>query len=654
LKNWREEILRHFSEAIPALMIVADPDQLLCDESIMQVLNEKGIELVEYQESISFRYLYESVYRDALAKASLCLVIRTKLTTFEQIPYDLLAKSVQLRLDIGALFPNLSPSILRSLDKADYERLYEVHDQFQGSGSDAEALEFLLKKLYGIYVDTVNSKSSLLKVLLSLHYNNRSIPEMITDYLSSQWRKLTELKDLPLNELINSAEFFYQFLQNEWNEFIQALALKRQVIKESGTAEVIRDVSSPFTEGDFRSMVDNLFTEGRLRPVRIKEALAFPKWVAFGIESDTFGRARIRLLEQIYHTSEKMDTRLTYKDWLKLALLYGEIIQKGLLLSNEREDDLPLALKQLQMQVDRLFHSWILLNFQNLSNLPYLPLPVMVHHIPHFLASKLNGKRMALLVLDGMSVVQWAQIREALASLFDFEQNAVYSWIPTVTSIARQSIFAGEMPVYFSRSIGTTAKEESHWQRFWANRGIGKMYIDYLRIAEYPGNYAKFQRLMLKNKVRAIVVDLIDQLAHSALQGQRGLYEELKLWLDSGFLQDMLLSLMNEGYQVYITSDHGNRECTGTGKISEGVLAYTKGERARVYHSQVLRDQAAVQYGGTPWNSSGLPQDMYVLLAPESGAFVAKNEQLLSHGSMSAEEVIVPFIKVLPKGRKEH
>lgn len=653
MKNWRDEILKHFSGPIPALTIVADTDELLCDESIMQGLNEKGIELVEYQDPVSFRYLFENVYRDALAKASLYLVVRTKLTTFYQIPYDLLAMSGQLRLSVGALFPGISQSILSTLDKADYERLYEVYDQYQGSGSDSEAIEFLVNQLYGVSVDSVTSKATLLKVLLSIHYANRSIPEMIADYLSSKWSKITALKGLPLKELISASGLFYNYLQKEWNDFIQGLALKGQSINETGLEEIANDVPSPFTEGDIRSMVDNLFVEGKLRPVKIGSQ-SLPKWVAFGIESDTFGQARIRLLEQIYHTSEKLEGKLTYKDWMKLALLYGEITQKGLLLSNEREDDLPSALKQLQMQVDRLFHAWVLRNFQNLSNLPYLPLPVMVHHIPHFLASKLNGSRMALLVLDGMSVVQWAQIREALGSLFDFEQNAVYSWIPTVTSIARQSIFAGEMPVYFSQSIGTTAKEEAHWQRFWANRGIGKMYVDYLLIAEYPGNYAKFQRLMPKNKVRAIVVDLIDQLAHSALQGQRGLYEEIRLWLESGFLQDMLSSLMNEGYQVYITSDHGNRECTGTGKISEGVLAYTKGERARVYHSQVLRDEAASQYGGTSWNSSGLPQDMHALLASEAGAFVTKDEQLISHGSMSAEEVIVPFIKVLPKGRKEH
>ena len=653
MKNWRNEILKHFSEPISALTIVTDPDELLCDESLMQDLNGKGIELVEYHEPVAFRYLFETVYRDALAKASLCLVVRTKLTTFDQIPYDLLARSVQLSFSVGALFPGLSPSILGTLDKADYERLYEVRDQYHGSGSDLEAMEFLVNHLYGVYIASVNSKTTLLKVLLSIHYADRSIPELISDYMSSKWSKIAALKGLPLKAMISASGPFYDYLQIEWNNFIQGLALKGLALKEIGSIEVVIDDPSPFTEGDIRSMVDNLFTEGKLRPVKVG-AQSLPNWVAFGIESDTFGRGRLRLLEQIYHTSEKLEGKLTYKDWMKLALLYGEITQKGLLLSNEREDDLPSALKQLQMQVDRLFHPWVLLNFQNLSNLPYLPLPVMVHHIPHFLDSKLKESRVALLVLDGMSVVQWAQIREVLASVFDFEQNAVYSWIPTVTSIARQSIFAGEMPVYFSQSIGTTAREEAHWQRFWANHGLGKMYVDYLRIAEYPGSYAKFQRNLPKNKVRAIVVDLIDQLAHSALQGQRGLHEEIKLWLASGFLRDMLSSLIEDGYQIYLTSDHGNRECTGTGKISEGVLAHTKGERVRVYHSQVLRDQAASQYGGTPWNSTGLPQNMHALLALEAGAFVTKDEQLISHGSMSAEEVIVPFIKVLPKGRKEH
>ncbi|MDD2235174.1 MAG: hypothetical protein PHZ11_09175 [Desulfitobacteriaceae bacterium] len=42
MKNWRDEILKHFSEQIPALTIVADPDELLCDEKPYAGLERKG------------------------------------------------------------------------------------------------------------------------------------------------------------------------------------------------------------------------------------------------------------------------------------------------------------------------------------------------------------------------------------------------------------------------------------------------------------------------------------------------------------------------------------------------------------------------------------------------------------------------------------
>ena len=318
MKNWRDEIIKHFSEPIPALTIVADPDELLCDESLRQDLNEKGIELVGYHEPVAFRYLFETKHRDALAKASLCLVVRTKLTTFDQIPYDLLARSVQLSFSVGDLFPGLSPSILGSLDKADYERLYEVRDQYQGSGSDSEAIEFLANQLYGVYIASVNSKTTLLKVLLSIHYADRSIPELMADYMSDKLSKISALKGFPLKEWISSSGSFYNYLQIEWNNFIQGLALKGQAINEIGLEQVVPEVLSPFLEGDIRSRVDNLFAEGKLRPVKIRPG-SWPKWVAFGIESDIFGQARLRLLEQIYHMSEKLVGKLTYKDWMKLA-----------------------------------------------------------------------------------------------------------------------------------------------------------------------------------------------------------------------------------------------------------------------------------------------------------------------------------------------
>lgn len=653
MKSWRAEILKHFQASYPALIIAADPDELLCDPTVLRGLREKGFELVEYQDPISFRYLFESLYRDALAKASLFLVVRTRKATFEQIPFDLLQNGFQLKLDVASLFPSLSSNILAGLDKEDFARLYEVYDQYQGTAGDSDTIEFLLHYVYGIYPETVKSKTELLRVLLSIHYHKRTIPLVLIDYLLNKWGAMSELTELPLKDLVREPGVFYGYLQREWEGFIGELVRRNQFLNETAP-DNLTEMPSPFTDAEIRSLVDNLFAEGKLIPIKFVEPVTLPKWVEFGIEKDNFGQGRVRLLERIYYFSEKLESCLTYKDWMNLAFLYGEIMHKGIFLDDGRNDDLPLALKQLQMQADRLFYTWLAGNYPNLSNLPYLPQPVMLHHIPHFLASKLNGGPIALLVLDGMSMVQWAQIKEILGLEFDFEQNAVFSWIPTITTIARQAIFAGEMPVCFADSIRTTSKEAAHWQLFWEKRGIWKQYVEYLRIAGYPSDYGQYHRSLPKNKVRAIVIDLVDQLVHSALQGRRGLSEEIKVWLGTGFLPDMLRTLTQEGYQVFITSDHGNRECTGTGRILEGVLAHTKGERVRVYNSKLLRDQAAVKYGGIPWDNRGLPPNLHALLAPETGAFVAKDERIISHGSMSLEEVIVPFIKVMAKGRKEH
>jgi hypothetical protein len=98
--------------------------------------------------------------------------------------------------------------------------------------------------------------------------------------------------------------------------------------------------------------------------------------------------------------------------------------------------------------------------------------------------------------------------------------------------------------------------------------------------------------------------------------------------------------------KVWLTSDHGNIECTGMGNPGEGVIAETRGERARIYPTQELRALVAGRYPDTiPWDPVGLPQDYYPLLAKGTNAFLTKGKKTVTHGGASLEEVIVPLIK---------
>jgi len=116
--------------------------------------------------------------------------------------------------------------------------------------------------------------------------------------------------------------------------------------------------------------------------------------------------------------------------------------------------------------------------YGSLYNLPYHHQPVMVHHIPRFLAVERTRKKLskiALLVLDGLACDQWLLLKrhlEASDAKWRFQETTAFAWVPTVTSVTRQTIFAGEAPLFFPDSLGTTAKEKAHWQRFWENEGL--------------------------------------------------------------------------------------------------------------------------------------------------------------------------------------
>ena len=147
------------------------------------------------------------------------------------------------------------------------------------------------------------------------------------------------------------------------------------------------------------------------------------------------------------------------------------------------------AIAALVRRVDDAFSRWMLAHYASLHNVSYLPLPVMVHHVPRYLAhgwvaasrGGATTKRVALLVMDGLALSQWTLLRTQLAGRkHRVSEHALFAWVPTLTSVSRQSIFAGEPPFYFSTSLDTTHKEEAHWRRFWEDRDASRAEVAYI------------------------------------------------------------------------------------------------------------------------------------------------------------------------------
>ncbi len=194
---------------------------------------------------------------------------------------------------------------------------------------------------------------------------------------------------------------------------------------------------------------------------------------------------------------------------------------------------------------------------------------------------------------------------------------------------------------------------KKEWRACWAKYGIAPIHVTYEKsLGQREYNKSEIKALSKSSiKVAGLVVDIIDKLTHHTIQGHRGMQGQISIWLKTGYLQSLLHDLLDAGFDVYITSDHGNKESIGIGAIREGVLADTRGERVRVYNSEELRDRAVQKYSSQKWDSIGLPDEFFVLTAKSGEAFVKEGEVVVSHGGTSIEEVIVPFVRV--KKRRE-
>ena len=305
---------------------------------------------------------------------------------------------------------------------------------------------------------------------------------------------------------------------------------------------------------------------------------------------------------------------------------------------------------ELVREVNLVFQSWMEDHYHSLTSLPPYPKPKLVHHIPHVVNnSKHNDEKIALIVLDGMSYFEWLSVRSYLKDNgFSFDENGVFAWVPTLTSVSRQAIFSGKVPLTFAKSIFSTASEEKLWKAFWEEQGVLKQYVTYQKgLGTETYDKAKIKGLSRKaTKVFGAVVDVIDQFSHHAVLGEKSVFSQLQLWLESNYLKNLLTDLYRAGFTIYITSDHGNTKATGIGRISEGVLVDQKGERVRVYRDRTIYDDSANKLPVIKWSNIGLPDDYHVLISQYGQAFVPRGQDVITHGGISIEEVVVPFVKV--------
>lgn len=663
MSNWRDEILREFTPSLARLTLVDDPDGLLFEEGILAGIRDRGFELIPFEDHITFRYAYETKFRshwDRGELTELVVVVPSKVHDLNLLPYDLLQASRRLSFSLGGIFPNLSYPVVTTLDRRDLDELDIAQEQYVSDMlGDNATIKFVLRHVFDIAPELIKEPSDLLRILLRRHHREQRIPPLLDEGLVQLLRQQHGFEDWPLETIVSDRQAFFAFLQERWPLFLDRAATEEGLSVREQTEPYALEFSGPrdlpFDHDDIRIYIDNLFLEGLLKAVPYGQVESLSKpWLVIGIRRDEQADRELRvdgLLCTLASNIPQEDAR--HDDWFHFAKTWAELV--ALFLESDAKLPEPVCRKveTLKSRIDDALALWLVNRYAGLSSLPSDP-PVMLHHMPRFLARHVNDAKehkVAFILVDGLSLDQWIVIRKELANQrpeYRFREHAVFAWIPTITSVSRQAAFAGKLPSYFPNSIDTTNKEPALWTQFWVDQGLIQQEVGYAK-GLGDGALDRVEEMIARPRMRIVglVVDKVDRIMHGMELGAAGMHNQVRQWANQLFMANLIDLLLDSGYCVHLSSDHGNIEATGCGRPTDGVVADLRGERARVYSDSVLRSRVKEQFpDALEWPPVGLPEDYLSLLASGRFAFVRKGEDLVGHGGASLEELIVPLVKI--------
>lgn len=313
---------------------------------------------------------------------------------------------------------------------------------------------------------------------------------------------------------------------------------------------------------------------------------------------------------------------------LQLGKLLGELIY----LSYKHENN---AFANLIPTIDSFSETFVLsakINdafFASISDAP-----VTVDRILHNIKSEKKEKT-ALLCFDCMGWAEWFLLKDFLQEMsLSLEESELFALLPTVTSISRSAIFQGSTDIYNLKTPGR-AYEEKAFAAFFSEKET--MYFN--------DSDSITADSLLGYDCISILFTFFDDIAHAAQIPSNGLekqlyFDAIKSYLNNSNLKQIYNTLLQNGFAIYICSDHGSVVATGNGKRIEKYLIDNFAKRACIIPA-TSSELTELRKVSIPFVSNK------IMVIPQGREmFTYKGKQEINHGGITVEEMVVPYIKV--------
>lgn len=249
--------------------------------------------------------------------------------------------------------------------------------------------------------------------------------------------------------------------------------------------------------------------------------------------------------------------------------------------------------------------------------------------------SKQPEEKVALVVVDGMNYWQALLLTRSLEEKLNLraKYDCIYAWLPSVTELSRQAIFRGDIPsVTYDQS---PVNEGKLWKEFWDGKGVPSFKQRY----QHSGVIEEEESV---KKLGYVVVDL-DEKMHAS-DNFMYLYDNTKRWVSEEEIVGNIRHLIEAGFKVYITTDHGNIETTAFRKLdNRDKLGADLSLRHITLPKEADKGIFEAQYEG---HLVQVDKESRTYYAKEKEAFTSK-ERCVTHGGTHWLEVLIPFITII-------
>ncbi|GMU85288.1 MAG: transcriptional regulator [Ignavibacteriales bacterium] len=373
--------------------------------------------------------------------------------------------------------------------------------------------------------------------------------------------------------------------------------------------------------------------------------------------------------------------RLNHDDWIDI---YTKLTNWELELDKFSEIGLHQSLAEQKKECNKEFSKFVEKNFTKWVNTlstddrPYLTPDIIPEYVLKHV--KESASPVFLFVIDCLRLDQWMIMEKHLNQFFEIKKDYYYSILPTATSYARNSLFAGlypsEIEKYYPDLWKGSDEDEKSMNKFekdflqlLLDRKRIKLRSDlkYIKIID-PEVGRNFEQNILSYKnshFTAIVVNFLDMMVHGRSDSE--LLKEIapdepayRSLTESWFIHSSLFATFKaisriKGAKIVITTDHGSIRVLRGAKVlgdkeTSSNLRFKYGRNLKVdeKNSIFIKDPAEYKLPrrGVTINYIIAKEDYYFVYPTDYHRYLSYYKDTFQHGGISMEEMLLPVISM--------